>query len=130
MLQMTNIRVSNFFKKFPLLAFAKNDLNWTFLWYTLFLGYLLLLLVLSLLLLLVLKIKVRKIYFEIWLNTFYWKISMYNLNLLNIINIFVFDDETALENAKLTILERLEWQIFLQRKLITNIILKITVKPT
>ena len=34
-------------------------------------------------------------------------IDMYNLNLLNLIYIAVFDVETALENAKLTILERL-----------------------
>ena len=38
--------------------------------------------------------------------------NMCRLNLLNIIYIFVFDDEAALENAKLTILEQLEWQIF------------------
>ena len=39
-------------------------------------------------------------------------IDMYSLNLLNLIYIVVFDVETALENAELTILERLELQMF------------------
>ena len=39
-------------------------------------------------------------------------IDMYSLNLLNLIYIVLFDFETALENAELTILERVELQMF------------------
>ena len=40
------------------------------------------------------------------------KIHMHNLYLLKFVYIVVFDVEAALENAKLTILERLELETF------------------
>ena len=40
------------------------------------------------------------------------KFTLWDLNLLNLVYTVVFDVETALDNAKLTILERLELQIF------------------
>ena len=54
----------------------------------------------------------KKLFSDVVKQTLLKSIPIHSLNLLNFVYTVVFDDETALEDVKLAILERLELPIF------------------